>query len=1670
MGPQSAPPVTPPPVSWRSIPSRDPASTAPSKGEVDAAYRRQTNYRPWTAEGLGNIAMGTLSNLGAIGQPASTLANMASQMVTGKPYGQAMRAAQEKAKSGKRLGPIDAALSAHASIYDAVDGKGSPETNRAWSAAASLGNRIPGEAPYQDNFPDIEDRAAAERRQAEQFGPRTKQLLAAREERKANAEAMAAGRLPGKPVVERLITSAGNVPLVGNVANLWDSDAGLMPSMENAGFSGSSQLLAEILNPANLSTYTDPGGALLGLLGGKAYGRVVHGKPIRFGYEGVVPRGRRIFHAAPELPIAKGVTPIGPIAPEAPVANVKAKPGSIAAKLQAERAARLEAARAGLAKGLANESKAEAAAGIPRPKNASTSQWDAALAEESALRNFEKQWAAERAQAAAEEADLNRWVTSRAAPRAEQVGFHPDPTGTMRGRPRAPLPTQPPVPPILDAAQAPPDNSFVERGMTGQFAPDTPVPQARPKGIGQAEWDAARAEFRNENIQAAVDRVLPPSAAAPGPVSWKSIPSKLPPAQPSAGSSAGLISWKSVPPKTPIPPEPIPASSAPHVAPSAHVAPPAPTEAYMPPANASQGIPAAPPPVEPPRVPVAQPTPQEVPFAPTQPPPIAPPEAPPAPVAPAYERVGVQGVREGGDVPAAPSVGVGDAAPAGVAPPTLPASPSYDAAPTSSSPRGTTLAKGAAAIAAASLLTGAATPEEAGIDRVEGHQDPGLLSAAAPLLLAAAGVGAYAVGGKVLAGPAGKAFGARAMQAGDAISSLAGRVGSGVYSGLAPSRQAALTKAKQFVQYYTRKSMLSDAVVGGQQLASQLEDTADKIYGFAMRANDEWKALRELPKPTQAEFIDAMRDPAKMRQLVANDLDVGALAQRARGRVSELTHETLADQYKIPLATWHALSTAEKLQVDKLIRTGRASGNANLDQIVALSRAKVIANGSMRKNAAGKYEFIDPMLESAEALKNTDAYLQRKYASMEGARGTFDVAKILERHSANLSVAEKEELVKLLGNKEQGVARGLDRIGMLLQRKNLSPSFRAALGEIKDDAGYLVAKTISDMERHLTLSQLRSAIAENSDWVMPMGADVEDYARRWGVMPEQLAPEPASHGILAGRMVHPEVRDVLHLQYAMHNPGAARAAVDKLMGVWKWSKTVANPASHFRQWVQNAVSVDLAGDGMTNGLGRVKNALNELATQGALYREARDAGLMRGQFHDAELSREMHRQILGLDGSGHSLERLGALGDAIHNIKGWADKKWQLADDANRLALYDYARNAEGMTPKEAIAYIRATTYDSSQMSRLERALSGRGMSNTMASPGTPTKILDGIGLLANAPFLMSSLYGVKRGGKALLGVKEGHWMPLSDPALAWRASKYWVLPSLAVAAASQEDMDSRPEYAKPVLDERLPVNVPLPKWTGAWLGHDGAPQFWDISPYVPWGETARVVSDTMNDPGDNSVLGNLASVAMMRSWPPVNPFVQMFADFRSNRDSYSGKAITQSSDSREALAEKIGYATRQLAPDWMPGIASAAVSWDPRDLVKQGGRGLQQVGAGAYNTAQDVYGLAAGVESPPHVGDYRMRDQTLLRALLGQVGARTYETDPNLNATMRELERRKAVSEEKSRFAVYQRQPQRSPEELRSDAERHTRRMQNIATGAPYRLPPGFLSPSSLRSVLRGE
>lgn len=638
------------------------------------------------------------------------------------------------------------------------------------------------------------------------------------------------------------------------------------------------------------------------------------------------------------------------------------------------------------------------------------------------------------------------------------------------------------------------------------------------------------------------------------------------------------------------------------------------------------------------------------------------------------------------------------------------------------------------------------------------------------------------------------------------------------------------------------------------------------------------------------------------------------------------------------------------------------------------------------------------------------------------------------------------------GGWSAGVA---DEAARFLKRKDLSQEMRDILGPMVNPA-YTYMKGVQHVHLAENLQKLRRWAASHAPLVSRHGETVEQFMARTGVKESDIAFDMAANpqyaaqlGALQGRFIHRDMADLLAVSGGIpHMHGASGIEHFKSLSrsALTLSKVILNPASHVRQFFQNATHVwnTLGWDalrGMYSSMADLKNKSRD-------YLEARNAGIF-SSGHDPSFYEKVDLDKYpeyNFGGVEHSLAKIArssqfyaAIGQQALNAwkatRGAASKVQSVAgdafswsDDLAKLAVFKHYRK-QGLGVIDAAEKAKKNIYTGTGISRYDRAMGMMPISATFydrgARLGAPSRAalntVEGATALFGNPFFGVTRFLYENFYKNMAGVSADKWMPMTDPARAMRSYSALMLAygigelgKQHSGVEAEEESKRRPNYMRPL----LPGNALIPPQMAQLVAGDGQSAWIDHSTMTPWGQATQgrwnPKKDKMSSFGDNLVdafvpFGGLSSKMTgdgdgLPMNPMVKPLIELFA---YNRDSFSDREIVPNSKDASLLRQGravTGHLVRSYLPPWAPNPAGllAALEALPRNpmdagewgetfhaavqgLAEDSGHQASKLISGAWNSMSDVAkrDAAQRIREAAYIQDYRGRNQHIVRALL---------------------------------------------------------------------------------------
>jgi len=476
----------------------------------------------------------------------------------------------------------------------------------------------------------------------------------------------------------------------------------------------------------------------------------------------------------------------------------------------------------------------------------------------------------------------------------------------------------------------------------------------------------------------------------------------------------------------------------------------------------------------------------------------------------------------------------------------------------------------------------------------------------------------------------------------------------------------------------------------------------------------------------------------------------------------------------------------------------------------------------------------------------------------------------------------------------------------LKQRKHTSEEFRRVrLGEVKEP-GFLSAMAIARPLRDMALLDWLQSISENEQWVLQNSIvtfqrqrvspywlkeeavqlrrqadyynaadatkaralaksmdEIADQALE-GMAPDRKEyrqlPNDAKYGRLRGIWVRKEIYDdISGVNNLMPtDPGFVQSVFGyggigtKVTQIWKMGKVALNPPAQVRNFVSNAVLLQLSGVSLLMVPVRITQAWNEIVNNGEHWKIAKNNGVTESTFASQELFR-MKRELLDLE---NELSNLGPLGKVHRMAVIVAEKASDLYQFSE--ALFKTAKIIDEMEKgaDEATAVLEAQRW------LFDYSLVHKNVRYLRSAP---------IGM----PFVTFQIKILPR----MLEVAALH----PQRFLPWVALMYGFAYGVAAAYDVYEDDIAKLKKAFPKWVREMGHGLLLP-----WKDAQGRWQAMDVGYFFPWTYWTKMADNLKQ--GD---LGKTANDAGLFSGPVTSLLVAM----KTGRDPFTNREIMNPAD-----------------------------------------------------------------------------------------------------------------------------------------------------------------------------
>lgn len=652
------------------------------------------------------------------------------------------------------------------------------------------------------------------------------------------------------------------------------------------------------------------------------------------------------------------------------------------------------------------------------------------------------------------------------------------------------------------------------------------------------------------------------------------------------------------------------------------------------------------------------------------------------------------------------------------------------------------------------------------------------------------------------------------------------------------------------------------------------------------------KELRTMTRLYKADIQKAMEAASNVVKTMS------PMSQLDRALVSDVVEKMVATgvtppEHIVKIAT--GIQNAMDVQTDELVNLGMLSQDS-----ADRWRGKYLPRFYMRENTEGINAWVGRMLRNSLPVRGIGGN------SLKG-RGLFEEVNVNEVPKFEALGWEVRD--PLWKKNRQGELELVDENKAVTPEKvvvwrDWTPSERAEMGENRD-ALFRFVMGYTSMQNDIALGRLFDSIAKNQEWTRARASD--GYVK----VPDSEIPETGGvkrYGNLAGLYVKKEILDHIS-QY--EEASELWKYYRKALSFWKAGKTVLNPVAHVNNVVSNLTMAHFAGVSYWDSHKYIA-AIKDLAKNAPLVQEAKDRGLMTGDITRAELMADMPDDIKAMMEMQESAIKRKA--STVFNIVTFGlskpmGKAYRLEDDFFKYLIYRDARK-NGLSPDDAVDY--ATKYiftydDLPKGARTVRDLAIPFFAYTYKAVPALTHTL------LNYPWRFAAPAAAIGGINAI-----AYAFASGDDDWDWYAEAFKGSVNSSVKMFSLGFSDDVMKTKGAELEREERKN--LPPWMqgrsalgtekNIRLGTDEKnqlPVYMDVSRMIPGGDIFDVTNQADGVPVPAPIM-------------PSNPILTTIAAMFWNKDTFTGKEVTDLNDTgAEAAKKRAEWLLRQISPGVAP-------------------------------------------------------------------------------------------------------------------------------------------------------
>lgn len=266
-------------------------------------------------------------------------------------------------------------------------------------------------------------------------------------------------------------------------------------------------------------------------------------------------------------------------------------------------------------------------------------------------------------------------------------------------------------------------------------------------------------------------------------------------------------------------------------------------------------------------------------------------------------------------------------------------------------------------------------------------------------------------------------------------------------------------------------------------------------------------------------------------------------------------------------------------------------------------------------------------------------------------------------------------------------------------RKDIPKEIREQMGEILTP-GYPIAKGITQLTHDIELARFFNGVARIRDWAIPKS--VKDVP-----IPEGFKKLPSNPklGQLNEAYVHPEI--FKDLQETIRIMEAPERIWRKALGSWKFGKVILSPKTHIRNLMSNSILAHLGGMPMYEQPFYLIKAAKSMSSKGDYWKIAKQEGLLRDTFTNAELRTlfgQVESQLKGVKALSipEALGKIGILWEKSKTGLNKAAKLYEAEEQWFKIAKMIHNIERGKMTPRAAAVDAEKWLFNYSKLTRFQ--------------------------------------------------------------------------------------------------------------------------------------------------------------------------------------------------------------------------------------------------------------------------------------------------------------------------------------------------------------------------------